>query len=146
MGMMYDKTFDYVTENAVHLKALNIDRVIMSDNEPIRWDLVTEVETGGLYRLGFCTTQHIIAKHPSGIKIVWRIELEPRSEDGTGILKLDIEAIRKIIDNAPPEASESVIQWLNNAIKEVDTHIENLEKGLKQCKEVRSLFKESLSR
>tara|TARA_B100001778_G_scaffold330827_1_gene334029 strand:- start:42017 stop:42451 length:435 start_codon:yes stop_codon:yes gene_type:complete len=143
--MMYDKTFDYVTENEVHLKALGIERVSMSENEPIRWDLVTEVKTGGSYRLGFSTSQYVVAKHPSGIDLTWRVELEPRSENGTGILKLNIDAIKEIIDNAPEQAADSVRQWLNDAISEVSKHIDDLEKGLQGCKEVRSLFEESLA-
>lgn len=142
--MTYKKTYAYVTEKQEHLKALDINNVFMSKDEPILWDSVIRVETGGMYRLGIGTSQTIVALHPSGIELRWSVDLEPRSERGTSVLKLNYDLIREIIEKSPKSVSDDISKWLYEAIDGVGKHIEDLEVGLTDCKRVKSLFEKAL--
>ena len=123
-----------------HLKALGHDRMNMNDDEPIRWDLVTNIETGGSWRLGISTSQRVVAKHPSGIDMVWYIDLEPRSANGTSKLQLDIDLIRDLLEKTPEHAAGELRKWLRESKQTIDKEIENQVGYLSKMREISSLF------
>jgi hypothetical protein len=140
MSQHDDGTYDYITEMEVHLKALGNDRIIMRASEPIRWDLVENIETGGIYRLGISTSQRVIARHPSGIKMVWLVDLEPSSANGTGRLQLNTSLIRDLIEKAPEHATGELKKWLREAKQTIDKQIGEQEEWLGRMRTISALF------
>ena len=137
-------TFDYITEMEVHLKALEHEHVSMDKDEPIRWDLVTEIRTGGSWRLGICTSQRVVAMHPSGIEMWWHVELEPSSANGSGRLQLDIDLIRNLLDKAPRHATIGLREWLRESKQTIDKEIEQQVGYLSTMRQISDLFEESM--
>lgn len=141
---MNNGTYDYITENAHHMKALGQDRVWMSDDEPIRWDLVTDVETGGSWRLSLSTSQRVIAKHPSGILMSWTIDLEPRSASGSSKYHLDTDRIKMLLTKAPRYAQAKLRIWLRESKETIDKHIKEQAEYLNRMNQISTLFGEAL--
>jgi hypothetical protein len=140
---MRSGTYDYITEMEPHLKALGHDRVWMSDDEPIRWDLVTNVKTGGSWRLGISTSQYIEAEHPSGITMAWMVDLEPHTANGSSKLQLDIDLIRNLIEKTPPHASQELREWLRESKVTIDKAIREQGEYLDRMRQISSLFEQA---
>lgn len=134
-----------VISKVEHYKALGMDRVYMDRESEIPWDLVTDIETGGTYRLGLSTSQSVIVEHPCGLTLRWSVDLEPRSANGTGTIQIDIEKIRTMLRKCPSEVTKKLRAWMAESATTVDKHATELRELLARVESIANLFREASS-
>lgn len=91
--MKYDIKFDEAKGQIPHLKALGESCVYLHIEEP-RWELLTDIDTGGGVRLGMPVSVYLIAEI-DGIEFRWSLDFETRDANGTGTSQFDRPGLRE---------------------------------------------------
>jgi hypothetical protein len=89
-------TVKWYIARAEHLKALEQTDVYLHGDDERPWGIVSEIELGGTWRYGICTSMTFRAAHPCGIVFRWCEDMEPPRANGASSLQFDIGKLRGI--------------------------------------------------
>ena len=130
---------------AKHHRALGHTHIYLKhDQHDKPWHLVTEVEPGGLMRLGQSVSVWFIATHPkSGLRFRWSLDLEPREANGSGNLQIDVAGCRAVLEELPaPMAAKfrAHLERLAGATeKQAQEYLTEHRRWAKRAQELRSI-------
>ena len=106
--MFKDWSYQEVKDKANSIKNLGLGEVYLSKGE-YPWELATSCEPGGSHRLGIDTSVWFRATDPeTGIPLRWSFDIEPRSANGKGTYRINVDGCRGVLSCLKEPAQHSL--------------------------------------
>lgn len=118
-------TLKEVEQKAAAIKELGLEEVYL-DDPPFPWDLAQRCEEGGSHRLNIATVVYFYATSPSGIKVRWSFDIEPRSASGKGTYQIDAEGCRNVLSMLPEPCKTMFREYLSRCTEKVNEQANEL--------------------
>jgi hypothetical protein len=117
---MSDTTLQKAIDNAGHYRAIGQAEIYLHDEGSRPWKYATNMESGGLHRLGTCVSVYFHADHPCGLQFRWPFDLENKGASGKGHYDIDVAGCRAVLAKLPEAVAKQFRVYLLASAKSVE--------------------------
>lgn len=134
-------------ELAGHYKAIGQTSIYLArqndtDLDAYPWHLVTQVDTGSSFRLGFSTDVQFLGKdEESGLTFRWSIGTEHFKANGSNHLQFEIPIITGILARLPEDVAPQFAKYLTDAADHIDKETEKWRADLSRYEHQATTFR-----